>query len=85
MSDTQTQTQTILSPEEFRRIEDRVLTEDGDHERLAHYVTKRALEKAILDGIPTLALCGKLWLPTKDASRFPVCPECKEIFEEMDE
>lgn len=56
---------------------------DGDHDTFAHYVTKEALEKAILDGIPTLALCGKLWLPTKDAQRYPICPTCKEIYDTL--
>lgn len=60
-----------------------VFTDDGDHERFSHYVRKEALEKAIFDGIPTRALCGKLWLPTKDPSRFPVCPECKEVWESL--
>ncbi len=57
----------------------RVVDED-DHDRFAHYVRKDALEKAIFDGVPTRALCGKLWLPVRDPSRFPVCPECKEIW-----
>ena len=28
-----------------------------------------------------IALCGKVWVPNRDPGRFPVCPECKEIFE----
>lgn len=55
-------------------------TDGGDHELFAHYVRKEALEKAIFDGIPTRALCGKMWLPTKDPSRFGVCPTCHEIW-----
>lgn len=58
-------------------------TDEGDHDLFAHYVKKDALEKAIFEGIPTLALCGKLWLPTKDAQRFPVCPTCKDVYEQM--
>lgn len=58
-------------------------TDDGDHDRFAHYVSKPDLERAIFDGVPCRALCGKMWLPTKDAQRFPVCPECKEIWESM--
>ena len=56
-------------------------TDDGDHERFSHYVTKPALEKAIFDGVPTTALCGKKWLPTRDPQRYPVCPDCKKIYE----
>ena len=57
--------------------------DEGDHERLSHYVRKDDLDKAILDGIPIRALCGKLWLPTKDANRFPVCKDCQQIMDEV--
>lgn len=62
---------------------DVVPTDEGDHDLFSHYVRKDALEKAIFEGVPTLALCGKLWLPTKDAQRFPVCATCKDIYEQM--
>lgn len=58
-------------------------SDDGDHDTFAHYVTKKALEAAIFDGIPATALCGKKWLPTKDFKRFPTCPECKEIWNSL--
>lgn len=61
-----------------------VTTDDGDHDRFAHFVMKTALEGVWLNGVPAVALCGKKWLPTKDPSRFPVCPECKEIWESME-
>lgn len=57
----------------------------GDHDLFAHYVRKDLLEKAIFDGIPCKALCGKMWLPTKDAQRYPVCPECQEKYEAKEE
>jgi hypothetical protein len=28
-----------------------------------------------------IALCGKVWVPGRDPKKFPVCPECKEIYE----
>lgn len=70
------------------RTDERTTTrpsEPGDHDTFSHYVRKDELEKAILSGIPTMALCGKMWLPTKDPMRFPVCPECKEIWEGLNE
>ncbi len=57
----------------------------GDHDRFAHYVPKDKLMKALVDGTPVRALCGKLWTPSRDPSRFPVCPECKEIWESLPE
>ena len=59
--------------------------EPGDHDVHSHYVRKEDLEKAIFEGASCVALCGKVWLPTKDAMRFPVCPECKEIWEGLNE
>jgi hypothetical protein len=58
-----------------------VPTEAGDHERLAHYVRKEKIVESAVTGAPVIALCGKVWTPNRDPGRFPVCPECKEIFE----
>jgi hypothetical protein len=56
-------------------------TEPGDHERLSHYYDKRvySLVDAMLAGTPITALCGKVWVPTRDPEKFPVCPECQAI------
>ena len=58
-------------------------TDAGDHERLSHYVPKDKLMDAMVNGTPVVALCGKIWVPSRDPQRFPVCPECKEIWETM--
>ena len=59
--------------------------EAGDHERFAHYVKKdKIVESAVLGGA-VVALCGKVWIPSRDPKKFPVCPECKEIYESMPE
>jgi len=39
------------------------------------------LTEAMVMGTPVVALCGKVWVPSRDPERFPVCPECKEIWE----
>lgn len=66
-------------------LEDRrtVPTEDGDHERFSHYVPKEKLTEAMVMGTPVVALCGKVWVPSRAPEKFPVCPECKEIWESM--
>jgi Protein of unknown function (DUF3039) len=56
---------------------------DGDHERLAHYVRKDKIVDSAVNGTPVVALCGKVWVPSRDPKRFPVCPECKEIYESL--
>ncbi|MDO5645490.1 MAG: DUF3039 domain-containing protein [Dermabacter sp.] len=53
----------------------------GDHDRFAHYVQKDKIAKAALNNSPVIALCGKVWVPGRDPKKYPVCPQCKEIFE----
>ena len=55
--------------------------DEGDHERFAHYVEKHKLTEALVNGTPVIALCGKVWVPSRDPKRFPVCPECKRLFD----
>jgi hypothetical protein len=57
--------------------------EPGDHERFAHYVRKEKVLESAMTGEPVVALCGKIWVPGRDPSRFPVCPQCKEIYESL--
>lgn len=57
--------------------------EPGDHERFSHFVPKDKILESALTGKPVRALCGKLWTPSRDPEKFPVCPSCKEIYERM--
>jgi hypothetical protein len=66
-------------------LEERLAHEEGDHERFSHYVPKDKLMEAMVNGTPVVALCGKVWVPSRDPERFPVCPDCKEIWESMQE
>lgn len=53
---------------------------DGDHERFSHYVKKGTIVESAVMGSPVVALCGKVWVPSRDPKRFPVCPTCQEIY-----
>ncbi|HEU5034929.1 MAG TPA: DUF3039 domain-containing protein [Mycobacteriales bacterium] len=55
--------------------------EHGDHEKFAHYVEKDKITEAMVLGTPVVALCGKVWVPTRDPSKFPVCPECQRLYD----
>lgn len=57
--------------------------EEGDHDRFAHYVRKSDQARAYIEGVPIRALCGKVWVPNRDPSKFPVCSQCKEIRERL--
>lgn len=58
-------------------------TDAGDHDRFAHYILGRdpraKITRAMVEGTPVRALCGKKWVPSRDASRYPVCPDCQQI------
>ena len=58
-------------------------TDDGDHEKFAHYVEKDKIVESAVMGSPVKALCGKVWVPNRDPSKFPVCPDCERIIKEM--
>ena len=58
---------------------------DGDHERFAHYVKKDKIVESAVTGAPVIALCGKVWVPGRDPNKFPVCPDCKRIYEGIPE
>ena len=72
---TQTETLTPTQAPERER------TDDGDHDRFAHYAKKDAIARAYVTGEPIVALCGKKWVPSRDPSRYPICPTCKELKE----
>lgn len=62
-------------------LEERTIsTDDGDHERFAHYVEKDKIVESAVTGTPVRALCGKVWVPGRDPSKFPVCPDCEKIY-----
>lgn len=57
--------------------------EDGDHERFSHFVPKDKILESAVTGKPVRALCGKKWTPSRDPEKFPVCPDCKKIYDRM--
>jgi hypothetical protein len=62
-----------------------VPTDDGGHERFSHYVPRDKLTEAMVMGTPVVALCGKVWVPSRDPEKYPTCPECKEAWEDLKE
>ncbi len=54
----------------------------GDQDRFAHYVRRDRANSSAITGQAVVALCGKVWVPTRDAKNFPVCPRCKALKDE---
>ncbi len=61
-------------------------TTDGEErDRFSHYVPKDKIVESAVTGEPVRALCGKLWTPSRDPEKYPVCPTCKEVWASMSE
>lgn len=76
------QLEPLESPGLGTLLEERTVNsnEDGDHERFAHYVEKDKIVESAITGSPIKALCGKVWVPGRDPSKFPVCPDCEKVY-----
>jgi DUF3039 family protein len=66
---------------EDRRTQEQL--DDGGHDRFSHYARKHELTEAMVMGTPVVALCGKVWVPSRDPQKYPVCPDCKQVWESM--
>ena len=58
-------------------------TDAGDHDKFAHYVRKAQITESAITGKAVRALCGKKWVPTRKPDDFPVCPDCKRIYDRL--
>jgi hypothetical protein len=70
---TETDTGTVTTGRPDHRLD------HGDHERFAHYVDRDKITEASVLGTPVVALCGKVWVPSRDPQKFPVCPDCRRL------
>lgn len=61
---------------------------DTSEPSLAHIVKTAPGENAAakvlearINGTPIEALCGHVWVPSRDPKQLPLCDTCKEIYE----
>lgn len=54
-------------------------TSRGESDEVAHIVMKDDQMKGYISGQPIKALCGKVWVPTRDYSGLPICEKCTEV------
>jgi Protein of unknown function (DUF3039) len=76
----------VTLPVETRPTPD--ATPDTDDPKHAHIVKvgpgESAAAKVIearIYGTPVEALCGFVWVPSRDPKQLPICQECKSIYE----
>lgn len=72
-----------MSDRDTELLEKEEILEDGDHERYSHYVKKDKIVSSAVMGNAVMALCGKVWVPSRAPETFPVCPTCKAIYEKL--
>lgn len=68
---------------------DTKIDEELEQPKWAHIVDRggdtRPAQAVVLEafvlGTTVYTLCGKVITPSRDATKFPVCPECKEMYE----
>lgn len=63
------------------KFQERTVSSDGDHERFSHYAPADEVTRALIEGTPVVAMCGKVWVPHRDPKKYAVCPTCKELYE----
>lgn len=68
---------------EFEELVKEFPVDTGSDDPFAHYVTKEDMMRGMVYGEPVMAICGKIWIPARDGSNYPVCPECKEIYDSI--
>jgi Protein of unknown function (DUF3039) len=74
-------TQTIERTDTDEQVDDGTGT---DRPKFFHYVKKDRIAESAVMGNHVVALCGETFPVTKAAKPgSPVCPDCKQIFEQM--
>lgn len=58
-------------------------TQEGNEEKFAHYAEAASVTEGYVMGTPVQALCGKIFIPSRNPERLRVCPICKEIMDSV--
>jgi len=53
-----------------------IKTSDGDSDAVAHIVLNDEQMRGYVGGEPIKALCGKVWVPSRDYQGLPICQPC---------
>lgn len=56
---------------------------DADVPNLAHYAEASAVTEGYILGKAVLAICGAIFVPSRDPLKYPICPNCKELLDTL--
>jgi hypothetical protein len=57
--------------------------DSNENEQFAHYAEKASVTEGYIMGTPVMAICGKIFVPSRDPEKLRVCPPCKEILDAL--
>lgn len=69
----------VISTETTNQISQQNLEES----KFSHYADAASVTEGYIMGKTVVAICGKVFVPTKDPYKFPICPICKELAEAL--
>lgn len=58
-------------------------TQNSDDEKFAHYAEAASVTEGYVMGTPVIALCGKIFIPSRNPERLKICPTCKEVMDSV--
>lgn len=67
----------------IQKINPKSVADNFEEKKFAHYAEKTAVTEGYVLGTLVTALCGKLFVPSRDPENFPICSECKDILESL--
>ncbi len=56
---------------------------DSEEPKYAHYAESVSVTEGYVLGKPVVAICGQIFVPSRDPKKFPICPICKQIAESL--
>jgi hypothetical protein len=72
-----------LSTDVLEDVNTDVKNDDNDDEQFAHYAESASVTEGYIMGTPVIAICGKVFVPSRNPERLRVCPICKEIMDAL--
>lgn len=56
---------------------------DTGEPKFAHYADSTSVTEGYIMGKAVVAICGKIFIPSRDPKKYPICPICKELSEAL--
>jgi hypothetical protein len=64
-------------------LEQTKIESDNGEPKFAHYGDSVSVTEGYVMGKAVMAICGKLFVPSRDPKKFPICPICKNLAEAL--